>query len=195
MHVLLYLADLAELRQWIGCADERRFAAWMEAVRADDESDWDEPDLKLAHDLLRRVVFEGKLYAGLDEDERYFLTQMLIDLFDEFVESEAVSTELPHAPLLKALEGIPDHDARKMAAYIVRGRELDGDRVLWRTGSPEEAAPLLGWIASADAGRIADMIEAAEPPARQRGTGLLRQVAHAARQAAAGELDLISFVS
>src|SRR4051794_16127910 len=98
--IVLYAVDLDELRSWAGRGDARALEAARAALREDDEAEWEPQELELLDRLLVRVVMEGKLYAGLEPEARYYLTQLLIDLFDEYVDSEAVSDELP----LKALE-------------------------------------------------------------------------------------------
>src|SRR5207248_10701551 len=68
--------------------------------RSSDLEEWEPEELKLLDRLLVCVVNEGKLYEGLDASERYYLTQLLVDLFDEFVDSEAVTDEMSHQTLV-----------------------------------------------------------------------------------------------
>jgi len=70
---------------------------------------------------------EGILYQGLTPEERYYLTQLLIDIFDEFVDSEAVSDDMPLAAVEEALApvrrfGTPLADTIAPTSYV----ELNG---------------------------------------------------------------------
>ena len=93
--IILYAVDLEELRGWVGRGDARALAAARRALHEDEEADWEPGETELLNRLLDRVVMGGQLYEGLAPEERYYLTQLLVDLFDEFVDSEAVSDSRP----------------------------------------------------------------------------------------------------
>src|SRR5262245_33098450 len=91
--VVFYAVDIDDLASWVGRRDRRALEAARQALREDEEADWQPAEWEVLDRLLVRMVEEGKLYDGLSAEEQYYLTQLLIDLFDEFVDSEAVSEE------------------------------------------------------------------------------------------------------
>src|SRR5262245_17540108 len=81
--VVLYAVDLEEMRRWVGSGDAALLGEGLAILREDEEADWEPEEVALLERLLRRMVFDGRLYEGLAEEERYYLTQLLVDLFDE----------------------------------------------------------------------------------------------------------------
>jgi len=193
--VVLYAVDLDEIRRWVGSADQRRFDSAWSAVREDEEADWEPEEIALLERLLRRLVFEGRLYDGLGDDERYYLTQLLIDIFDEFVDQEAVSAEIPLGRLLEALEALPaGGEGARLARFLARGREFGGDGLLWREGPVEDVLPYVGCVSREEAGQLAAALDQALRGARGRPPGLLRALHGAAAECVRAGLDLVSFV-
>jgi hypothetical protein len=198
--VILYAADLDELRGWVGSGDQKRFQESFRTIRQDEDAGW-EPDLvPLLERLLRRIVFEGKLYEGLLSEEQYYLTQLLVDLFDEYVDPDALSEDLPLDRLVQAVDGLPDgSEARRLATWLVRGRELNGDRALWEGGAEGFLPAYLGYVTREEAPRLVQALDAqmkAGPPGRSgsRPSGLLKALLSAAEECARAELDLVSFI-
>lgn len=196
-NAILYAVEIGELLEWIGCKDEARYQEAWEALQGDedDESGWEPRALPVLEHLLKRLIFEGKVYEDLVEDERYLMTQILIDLFDEFVDQDPLSEELPLDRLQAVVEQLPKgSDGRRLATHLIRGREINGTRALWETGTPEDVGPFLGYVTRAEAGQLAAALAQAESASRGRPSGLLKQLRSAAEECANAELDLISFV-
>src|SRR5207249_1992840 len=113
---------------------ERRLRDARTLLREGDEGEeWEPEELQLLDRLLERMVSEGKLYDGLPPLERYYLTQLLIDLFDEYVDSEAVTDEIPHERLAGALDALRRREpaVEPLARFFSQGRALGGDETLW----------------------------------------------------------------
>ncbi|MFN3653142.1 MAG: hypothetical protein ACK47B_26475 [Armatimonadota bacterium] len=202
VNVILYAVDLDELREWVGSGDEERLREARELLRADEDSDWEPEELEVLDRLAHRLVMEGKLYEGLEEEERYYLTQLLIDLFDEWVDADPLTEDLPLDRLLKSVESLPrDSAAGRMAAWLVRGRELNGDATLWQSGPVEESLSYWGYVKRDEVEELAKGLAAprrggARPPGRDGGKPdpFLQQLQSAAEECARAELDLVSFV-
>ena len=201
--LMLYAVDLDELREWVGCKDEARLKEALELIGGDEDSAW-EGDLRpVLERLLHRVTMEGKLYEDLVSEDRYYLTQLLIDLFDEYIDAEPLSEELPLAGLLELVKEAPKGSAVLYGLeHLVRGRQLGGAENLWTGGPFEESQPYLGFVTRAEAARFADALDelarrqaggGARPP-RGRPSGLLKKLAASARECAETEFDLVSFV-
>jgi len=196
-NLVLYAVDLDDLRAWVGGGEARRKEALRE-IGNDPEAGWSGELRPVLERLLQRVVGEGALYAGLEEADRYYLTQVLIDLFDEYVDAEPVSEELPLDRLLREAAALPPGTpGARGLAHLLRGRELDGDGLLWAAGPWERARPYLGFVrrdeAAAAAESIAAHLKRASGP-RGRPSGLWKPVLAALRECAETEFDLISFV-
>src|SRR5947209_14468502 len=132
---VIYAVEMEELERWVGARDERMLREARELLReGSEDEEWEPEELKLLDRLLARLVNEGKLYEGLDPSERYYLTQLLIDLFDEFVDSEAVTDEVPHQTLVSALDALKSREPAltPLCRYFSQGRTL----------SPQGTAPL-----------------------------------------------------
>jgi hypothetical protein len=130
--VILYAVEIAEMERWVGSRDATLLLDAKAVFREDEEAEWDDEELQVLDRLLERMVNHGQLYEGLGEEETYYLTQLLIDLFDEFVESEAVSDEMPLDAFQQALA--PLRSAGKEVAqacdWLIRGRLLGTDRTV-----------------------------------------------------------------
>jgi hypothetical protein len=221
--VVLYAVDLDEMRRWVGSGDATLMREGMAIVREDEEADWEPEELTLLERLLRRMIFDGRLYDGLPDDERYYLTQLLIDLFDELVESEPVSEEFPLAALAAALEPLRSGGgpAGLPARWLTHGRLFGSDDVVWDGRSEiDDVLPYFAAIAQAELQTLAAALEpiASAPASPQRtpapssrrephrraagrapGGGsspqkLLRDLLAAARAALETERDLLAFV-
>jgi hypothetical protein len=190
-HVVLYVVDLDDLRGWIGCADQKRFDMAWEVIREDDE--WDEDALEVLEDLLRRIIFQGKLYEGLDEGGRYLVTQILVDLFDEFADPDAISEDIPLDRFLQTIEGLP-REVAPLGRYLARGRRLDGDGVLWEGGTDQFVSPYFGWVTRDEAAGFRDALKMAEQSQRTRPSGIQKQLRAAADECARAGLDLLAYV-
>ncbi|MBM3459337.1 MAG: hypothetical protein FJX77_12505, partial [Armatimonadetes bacterium] len=105
--VVFYSVHLAELEEWIGSGSEPRFQEAWAVVRDAEEGDWEPQELAVLERLLRRLILEGKHYPGLQPDEQYYLTQLLIDLLDEYVDQDALTEEIPLARLLTTWHEAP----------------------------------------------------------------------------------------
>jgi hypothetical protein len=196
---------MAEMERWVGARDDRLLQEAKEILREDPEVEWEEPELRLLDGLLTRVIQEGRLYEGLEKEETYYLTQLLIDLFDELVESEAVLEEVPLEALDQALGPLAVRDARLEEArrWLIQGRLLGSDRTVWdRTAAIEEFLPYFGYVRQSELAPLAAAAEAAaaagrppRPAARDRTGPVLKQLAAACREALDTERDLLSFVS
>lgn len=193
---VVYAVELAELERWVGARDARMLREAREALRqGDEEEEWEPEELRVLDRLLARMLNEGKLYEGLDPQERYYLTQLLIDLFDEFVDSEAVTGEVPHVTLVAALDALKSREPalEPLCRSFSQGRTLGGDDVLWRRSEDlDDVLPFFGYLRRAEL--------AALLPALERG---LQRAANSARAARAlvgairlaleTERDLLSF--
>jgi hypothetical protein len=193
--VVLYAVDLEELREWVGSGDEQRLREALAVLREDDDSDWEPQELQLLERLLRRLVMDGKLYDGLPPEERYYLTQLLVDLFDEYVDQEALSEDLPHDALVQLHDSLPrGEEAARMLRWLVRGREMEGDGVLWEQGPVEEQLSFFGYLRRDEAAAFVTALDQAAARLKKRPSGLFKQVRNAAEECARAELDLLSFV-
>lgn len=194
-NVVLYAVDLDELRDWIGCRDQARFNDAWQAIRSDDDTEWEPEELAVLERLLRRIVFEGQLYDGLAPEERYYLTQLLIDLFDEYVDQDPLSEDIPLDDLMQTLASLPrEGNAERSARWLVRGRELEGDETIWKDGPVEEVLSYFGYVTRDEAPLLAAALGAAARRPGRRPGGLLKQLQSAAEECARAELDLLSFV-
>ena len=205
-NLILYAVDLDDLRAWIGCKDEEQFKAVLETIGEDEDAGWQGEMRPLFERLLRRVMLDGELYEGLEADDRYYLTQLLIDLFDEFVDTENLSDEMPLDRLLDLSPELPKgSELRPYLDHLFRGRELGGDGLIWATGSFEQSQPYLGYIRRDECARFAAALTqymdkqaggGARPPKAGKGrpSGLLKQLLSAAEECAQTEFDLVSFV-
>lgn len=201
--LMLYAVDLEEFQAWVGCKDETRFQEALETIGGDEDSGWQGDLQPVFERLLRRVVLEGQLYEGLGPEDRYYLTQLLIDLFDEYIDAEPLSDELPLDRLLELEKELPKGSpAAGPLAHLLRGRELGGTELLWKEGRFEDAQPYLGYVTRTEVAGLAAALEqavqrqsggGARPP-RGRPSGLLKQLASAAAGCAETEFDLVSFV-
>src|SRR5205823_5424154 len=146
--VILYAVEIAEMERWVGSRDATLVSEAKAAIREDEEAEWDSEELQVLDRLLERMIQDGKLYEGLGEEETYYLTQLLIDLFDEFVESEAVADEMPLDAFQQALA--PLRTAGKEVAqacdWLTRGRLLGTDRTVSGERVEEEALPYFGYV-------------------------------------------------
>jgi hypothetical protein len=190
--VVVYAVDLDELRRWVGCKDEARFREAWSALGGDEESDWEPEELEVLERLLRRVVFDGKLYEGLAEDERYYLTQLLIDLFDEYVDADPLSDDIPLDRLLRSLEALPTA-AKRWGERLARGRELGGEAPIWTSGPVEEVLSYMGYVTRQEAPVMAEELRRAVGRGGRVDSNL-KQLLSAAEECARAELDLVSFV-
>jgi hypothetical protein len=191
--VILYVVDLDDLRVWIGSKDQRRFNDAMEAIREDEG--WKPEELEVLEQLLRRMIFEGKLYEGLDEAERYLVTQILVDLFDEYADPDALSEEIPLNRFLETLDLLPrGKPVSQYGQWLARGRELNGTELLWKGGRDQFFLPYIGYVTRDEAGEFAAALKQVEQQQRGRPSGILRQLRGAAEECARAELDLLAYV-
>jgi hypothetical protein len=205
--VVLYAVDLEEMRRWVGSGDSTLVREGMAILREDEEADWEEEELALLERLLRRVVMEGQLYEGLPPEERYYLTQLLVDLFDELVESEAVSEELPLAALESALAPLrgAGGPAAAMAGWLTHGRLFGSDEPVWDgRGDIDDVLPYFGTVTRDELPALIDVLEplGEGTPARRGARGkkaspsrLLPQLLAGCRAALETERDLFAFVA
>lgn len=192
-NVVLYAVDLNELREWLGCKDQARFKEAWTVIQEDEE--WDEGALEIMQDLLKSLINEGKLYAGLDEAERYLLTQVLVDLFDEFVDQDALTEDIPLDRFLQVVDELPrGSEAAKLGRMLLRGRELNGEGELW-TGGPEKfVSPYFGYVTRDEAPRLIASLDEAAKRLRSRPSGIFKQLRAAAEECVRAEMDLLSYV-
>jgi hypothetical protein len=205
--VLLYAVDLEEMRRWVGSGDVTLVREGMEILGEDEEADWEEEELALLERLLRRMVLDGRLYDGLPPEERYYLTQLLVDLFDELVESEAVSEELPLTALESALAPLRRAGAPSapMAGWLTHGRLFGTDEPAWDgRANLDDVLPYFGTVAREE---LPALVAALEPladgtPARRGGSGkkassprIIPQLLSACRAALETDRDLFAFVA
>jgi hypothetical protein len=198
---VIYAVELAELERWVGARDPRLLREAQEALREGDEEEWEPEELRVLDRLLARMVNEGKLYDGLEPQERYYFTQLLIDLFDEFVDSEAVTDEVPHSTLVTALDALRSREpaVEPLCRYLSQGRTLGGDDVLWRRDEDiDDVLPFFGYLRRAELQNLVPALERAlQPGARGAGGGrttqAIRSLPSAIRLALETERDLLSF--
>jgi hypothetical protein len=211
---VIYAVELSELEQWVGARDERRLQEARAALReGDEDEEWEPEELALLDRLLVRMVNDGKLYEGLDPSERYYLTQLLIDLFDEFVDSEAVTDEIDHRALLDALDGLRDREPamEPLGRFFAQGRTLGGDDPLWdRDEDIDDVLPFFGYLRLTELQSLLPALEGAlhsasgpsVPPSargrrdrggKNRSPQILRSLPGAVRLAIDTERDLLSF--
>ncbi len=192
---ILYAADLDDLRRWVGANDPARLKEAWRVVRETEDADWEPQELEVLERLLQRVVMEGRLYEGLKDEERYYLTQLLLDLFDEYGDPDALSEDIPLDRLAQAVELLPrESEAARLAGYLVRGRELGGDGCIWERGPVEDVLSYFGYVTREEAPRLAAGLEEALKGNRTPAARALREVQSAAEECARAELDLVSFV-
>jgi hypothetical protein len=153
--LLLYAVDLEEMRRWVGSGDASLMREGMTILREDEEADWEPEELTLLERLLRRIVMDGRLYDGLSSEERYYLTQLLVDLFDELLESEAVSDELPLSAVESALAPLRNAGgpaaasayAHPGAGWLTHGRLFGTDEPAWDgRGDIDDVLPYFGTV-------------------------------------------------
>ncbi len=205
---VIYAVDLSELERWVGARDESMLIAARATLRdVEEEEAWEPEELALLDRLLLRVVNEGKLYDGLPSDERYYLTQLLIDLFDEFVDSEAVTDEIPHERLVATLDGVHgrEPDLELLVRAFSQGRTLGGDAPHWnRDEDLDEVLPFFGYLRHAELPALVPALERAlrsssgpaprgRGPRSARSSHDVRPLLDAIRLAIESERDLLSF--
>jgi hypothetical protein len=149
------------------------------------------------------MIREGRLYEGLGEQETYYLTQLLIDLFDELVESEAVSEEIPLDALDQALGPLRTGDSRVVNAgrWLTRGRLLGTERTVAGERADEIEMPYFGYVLRDELPALIAALTAAPAPGRPprgsrrgRASGVLEQLTSACREALETERDLLGLV-
>jgi hypothetical protein len=193
---VIYAVEMEELERWVGARDERMLREAREALReGGEDEEWETEELKLLDRLLVRMVNEGKLYEGLDPSERYYLTQLLIDLFDEFVDSEAVTDEVPHPTLVSALDALKSREPalEPLCRFFSQGRTLSGDETLWRRDEDlDDVLPFFGYLRRAE---LQDLAPALERGLQRAGNAAkaARSLLAAIRLALETERDLLSF--
>lgn len=192
-NVVLYAVDLNELREWLGCKDQERFKEAWAVIQEDEE--WDEDALDIMQDLLKNLINEGKLYAGLEEAERYLLTQVLVDLFDEFVDQDALTEDIPLDRFLQVVDELPrGSEAAKLGRMLLRGRELNGEGELWSGGPEKFVSPYFGYVTREEAPRLIAALDEAAKRQRTRPSGIIKQLRAAAEECVRAEMDLLSYV-
>lgn len=200
--VILYAVEIAEMERWVGSRDATLLAEAKAALREDEEAEWDEEELRVLDRLLDRMIHHGQLYEELGEEETYLLTQLLIDLFDEFVESEPVSDEMPLDAFQQALAPLRStgKEVAQACDWLIRGRLLGTDRTVSGERIEDEALPYFGYVRQEELAVLAAAAAAAPGgPARRgaprgRGSNLAGSLATACREALDTERDLLSLV-
>jgi hypothetical protein len=195
--VVFYAVDIGDLGSWVGRRDRRALEAARQALREDEEADWQPQEWELLDRLLVRMVEDGQLYDGLTAEEQYYLTQLLIDLFDEFVDSEAVSEEWPLETLEEALAPAlrQGGDVKRLASYLLRGRALGGEEMLAPPGrDAEEMLPYMGWVTAAELPALAAELEEVPRALRGKAVAAWKALGTACRSCVEAEQDLLSFV-
>lgn len=192
--VILYAFDLEDLTAWVGRRDTRALEAARKALREDEEADWEPEELKLLDGLLSRMVMEGILYRGLAPEESYYLTQLLIDLFDEFVDSEAVCDDCPMQAVEEALApACRAPESGTLAGYLLWGRILGGTETLRNKGDDlENLVPYFGYVTQSELPALATALDA--PPAAPRPPAARRALRAAIQTCIEAERDLLSLV-
>jgi hypothetical protein len=193
---VIYAVEMEELERWVGARDERMLREARELLReGSEEEEWEPEELKLLDRLLARLVNEGRLYEGLNPSERYYLTQLLIDLFDEYVDSEAVADEVPHRNLVAALDVLKAREPalEPLCRSFSQGRTLGGDEVLWRRDEDlDDVLPFFGYLRRAE---LPELLPALERGLQRAGNAAkaARSLPAAVRLALETERDLLSF--
>jgi hypothetical protein len=199
---VIYAVELEELERWVGARDDRLLREARQTLRDTDEGEeWEEAELQLLDRLLLRVVNEGSLYDGLPPEERYYLTQLLIDLFDEFVDSEAVVDEIPHDRLVAGLDALRAREPalEPLSRYLAQGRTLGGDDTLWPRGEDiDDLLPFFGYLRQIELAALLPALERALQPSamggsKDRSLHPVRPLLSAVRLALDTERDLLSF--
>jgi hypothetical protein len=199
---VIYAVELPELERWMGARDERLLREARETLRDTDEGEeWEEAELQLLDRLLVRLVNEGRLYEGLEPEERYYLTQLLIDLFDEFVDSEAVVDEIPHDRLLAALDALRAREPslEPLSRFFAQGRTLGGDDTLWsRDEDIDDLLPFFGYLRQSELRELLPALDralqlGARGGGKDRALQPLKPLLSAVRLALETERDLLSF--
>jgi hypothetical protein len=192
--VILYAFDLEDLTAWVGRRDTRALEAARKALHEDEEADWEREELKLLDGLLSRMVMEGILYRGLAPEESYYLTQLLIDLFDEFVDSEAVCDDWPMQAVEEALAPARrGTESGTLAGYLLWGRILCGTETLWSKGDDlENLVPYFGYVTQSELPALATALDA--PPAAPRPPAAWRALRTAIQTCIESERDLLSLI-
>jgi hypothetical protein len=201
---VIYAVDLSDLERWVGARDERWLAEVREILRDEEEGEeWEPEERELLERLLVRMANEGKLYEGLGPEERYYLTQLLIDLFDEYVDSEAVTDEIPHDRLVIALDELRRREPamEPLCRAIAEGRTLGGNETLWpRDEDIDDVLPFFGYLRHQElAPLLPAFVRTHSAGAGRGGRGkesggqILRALPAALRLAVETERDLLSF--
>lgn len=193
--VVFYAVDLEDLTGWAGRRDPRALEAARAALR-EDESDWEPQELELLDRLLARLVNEGQLYEGLNPGERYYLTQLLIDLFDEFVDSEAVSDDWPLEAVGEAAAALPrEGEAARLGRFLTHGRALGSEALLReKNDNLDDYLPYFGYVSNAQLPVLAEALGAAPPRLKGRTAAAWKALEQACRSCIESEQDLLSFV-
>jgi hypothetical protein len=150
---------------------------------------------------IRRAGVAGTSSAPRGErlppEERYYLTELLIDLFDEFVDSEPVTDELPHERLVAALDTLRSREPalESLARYFSQGRTLGGGDTLWpRDEDIDDLLPFFGYLHRAEIEPTLPALERAiQRASNDRALQLVRPLPAALRLALETERDLLSF--
>jgi hypothetical protein len=201
---VFYAVELRDLERWVGARDERWLGEVRDFFRDEEEGEeWEPEEHQLLERLLDRMANEGKLYEGLAPEERYYLTQLLIDLFDEYVDSEAVTDEIPHERLVAALDDLRRREPalESLCRAFAQGRTLGSDEPLWpRDQDIDDVLPFFGFQRHAELAPLLPALErslAAGSGTRARGKAggdsILRSLPGAIRLAVETERDLLSF--
>lgn len=194
--VLLYHCAHEELLGWVGHGSEEFFRDALESLRSDEDSEWEPQELQLLERLLRRAVFEGLLFDGLNAEERYYLSQLLIDLFDEWVDHDVASDELSLDQLLPLESQLDATDpARILLGYVLRGREVGADQIVWRGGKIEDCLPAMGHLTVAECGALLRSLQRVTRRPGYRVGRAEKALLGAVEGAVEAELDLVSFVA
>ncbi len=193
---VIYAVELAELESWVGARDNRRLREARDLLReAGDDEEWEPDELKLLDRLLDRIVNEGKLYEGLPAEERYYMTQLLIDLFDEYVDSEAVTEELDHPRLVASLDALRQREPalELMARAFSQGRTLGGDQILWpRDEDIDDLLPFFGYVRQSELSLVLPALERGLQRVGRTGQAA-KPLSAALRRALETERDVVSF--
>lgn len=201
---VIYAVELHDLERWVGARDERWLREARDLLREEEEGEeWESEEREVLERLLERMAIDGKLYQGLAPEERYYLTQLLIDLFDEYVDSEAVTDEVPHDRLVAALGDLRRREPalEPLCRAITEGRALSSDEPLWsRDQDIDDVLPFFGYVRHAELVTLQPVLQQASAAgAGPRGRGktggdsILRALSAAVQLAVETERDLLSF--